>query len=119
MMLKDIMGEPICREDAISIIKSNQKAHEIFLTFDEKQQEEIIEFVQGNKGIPILYDGFFKHVLDPERHPERLEDFLSQVLGQPIKIEEVLSREGNKLAEEGTLVVMDIIVRLSDGRLWM
>ena len=89
--------------------------YETFLTFEENHQEDIIAFVQGNKGLPILYDGFFKYVFDPERHPERLEDFLSEVLGQAVKIEEVLAREGNKLAEEGTLVVMDIIVRLSDG----
>lgn len=113
--LREIIGDPIEREEALAILKSNQQAYEKFLTFEEKHQEDILAFVQGNKGLPILYDGFFKHVFDPERHPERLEDFLSEVLGQKVKIEEVLAREGNKLAEEGTLVVMDIIVRLSDG----
>ena len=115
MTLKEIIGESICREEAIDILKSEPKAYEKFLTFDSNHQEDILAFVQGNKGLPILYDGFFKYVFDPERHPERLEDFLSEVLGQKVIIEEVLAREGNKLAEEGTLVVMDIIVRLSDG----
>ena len=115
MTLKDIIGEPISYEDAISILKSNDLTYHKFLSFDVKHQEDIIAFIQGNKGLPILYDDFFKYVLDPERHPERLEDFLSEIFGQEVKIEEVLAREGNKLAEEGTLVVMDIIVRLSDG----
>lgn len=115
MTLKEILGEQISHQDALQIIKSSEMAYRLFLTFGEKEQEDIISFIQGNKGLPILYDGFFKHVFDPEKHPERLEDFLSEVLGQEVKIEEVLAREGNKLAEEGTLVVMDIIVRLSDG----
>lgn len=85
------------------------------MAFDRNHQEDILAFVQGNKGLPILYDGFFKYVFDPERHPERLKDFLSEVLGQKVIIEEVLEREGNKLAEGGTLIVMDVIVRLSDG----
>ncbi len=115
MRLDEILGESIGREEALSILKANPQAHEIFLTFGRKHQEDILAFVQGKKGLPILYDSFFKYIFDPERHPERLEDFLSEVLGQKVKIEEVLAREGNKLAEEGTLVVMDIIVRLSDG----
>ena len=115
MNLNEIIGDSISRDEAVSILKSNSMAYDKFLSLDQKYQEDIIGFVQGNKGLPILYDGFFKYIFDPERHPERLEDFLSEVLGQDVKIEEVLAREGNKLVEEGTLVVMDIIVRLSDG----
>lgn len=115
MELKKIIGEPKSYDEALAIFKSNVWAYKNFLTFEKEHQEDILAFIQGNKGLPILYDGFFKHVFDPERHPERLEDFLSEVLGQKVKIEEVLAREGNKLADEGTLVVMDIIVKLSDG----
>ena len=115
MKLREIIGEPKSYDEALEIIKSNEWAYREFMTFKKVHQEDILAFVQGNKGLPILYDGFFKYVFDPERHPERLEDFLSEILGQKVKIEEVLAREGNKLVEEGTLVVMDIIVRLSDG----
>ena len=115
MQLREIIGEPKSYDEAIEVLKSNEWAYKEFLTFKPEHQEDILAFIQGNKGLPILYDGFFKYVFDPERHPERLEDFLSEVLGQKVKIEEVLAREGNKLAEEGSLVVMDIIVRLSDG----
>ena len=63
----------------------------------------------------ILYDGFYKHIFDPETNPQRLEDFLSELFGEKVSIEQVLSKEGNKIVEEGSLVVMDIVVRLSDG----
>lgn len=115
MTLKDILGESIGREDALAIIKSSESAYDEFCDFSEKYQEEILAFVQGNRGLPILYDGFYKHILDPERNPERLEGFLSELFGQELTIEQVLSKEGNKLVEEGSLVIMDIIVRLSDG----
>lgn len=115
MTLKDILGEPIGREDALAIIKSSESAFDEFCDLSEKNQEDILAFVQGNKGLPILYDGFYKHVLDPERNPERLEGFLSELFGQEVTIEQVLTKEGNKLVDEGSLVVMDIIVRLSDG----
>ena len=115
LTLKDILGDPISREEAYNIICSSPKALEQFRFLSEEHQEDILAFVQGNKGLPILYDGFYKYVLDPERHPERLESFLSELFGQPVKIEQVLTKEGTQLSEYGTLVVMDIVVRLSDG----
>uniref|UniRef100_UPI0040564324 PD-(D/E)XK nuclease family transposase n=1 Tax=Agathobacter sp. TaxID=2021311 RepID=UPI0040564324 len=115
MTLKDILGNPISREEALERIQTSETAYEKFCSFSEKDQEDILGFMQGNKGLPILYDGFYKYVLDPERHPERLEGFLTELFGQNVVIEQVLTKEGNKLAEEGSLVVMDIIVRLSDG----
>ena len=115
MTLKSILGEPIERVEALERIKSSRSAYEIFARFSEHDQEDILGFIQGVKGLPILYDGFYKYIFDPERHPERLEDFLSELLGQKVCIEQVLAKEGDKLSEEGSLVVLDIIVRLSDG----
>lgn len=115
MTLKDILGEPISREAALGIIRQSESAFDEFCDLSEKNQEDILAFVQGNKGLPILYDGFYKHVLDPERNPDRLEGFLTELFGQTVKIEQVLAKEGNKLVDEGPLVVMDIILRLADG----
>ena len=115
MQLKDILGDPINRKEALSIIRKDESAYEEFCDLSEKDREDILGFIQGNKGLPILYDGFYKHVFDPERNPERLEGFLSELFGEPVTIEQVLAKEGNKLVEEGSLVVMDIIVRLADG----
>ncbi|MBQ8627440.1 MAG: PD-(D/E)XK nuclease family transposase [Agathobacter sp.] len=115
LTLKDILGDPISREEAYDIICSSPIALAQFYGLSAEHQEDILAFIQGNKGLPILYDGFYKYVLDPERHPERLESFLSELFGQQVTIEQVLTKEGIQLSEVGTLVVMDIIVRLSDG----
>lgn len=115
MTLKEILGAPLTRDEAIEIIQEDDFVYDDFLDLPEKEREDIVEFIQGIKGLPILYDGFYKHVFDPECNPERLEDFLSELFGESVKIEQVLAKEGNKLVEEGSLVVMDIIVRLSDG----
>ena len=63
----------------------------------------------------MLYDGYFKIVLDPDVHPERLERLLSLLLRQDVKILMVLPNEGVKIAEEGSLLIMDIVVQLGDG----
>lgn len=115
MLLQDILGDRIEREEALERIRSSNIAYETFMGFSEKDQEDILGFIQGIKGLPILYDGFYKYVFDPERNPERLEDFLSELFGQKVSIEQVLAKEGNKLSEESSLVVLDIIVKLSDG----
>ena len=115
MELREILGEQIEREEALAKIRESEVAYAEFCDLSEKDQNDILDFMQGNKGLPILYDAFYKYVFDPELHPERLEDFLSELFGEKIVIERVLAKEGNKLAEEGSLVVMDIIVRLSDG----
>ena len=117
LALKDILGDPISRDEAYDIICTSPIAMQLFEGLSIERQEDILAFIQGNKGLPILYDGFYKYVLDPERNPQRLESFLSDLLGQKVSIEKVLTKEGNQLSEDGTLVVMDILVRLSDGRI--
>ncbi len=113
--LEEILGASITRGEALEIISSNEKALKLFNEMDVLHQEEIIAFIQGSRGLPILYDGFYKHAMDPEIHPERLESFLSGIMKQTVKIERVMPREGIQLAETGSLVIMDIIVRLEDG----
>ena len=79
------------------------------------EKEHVLEFIQGNRGLPILYDGFFKSIMNPFNTPERLEKFLSSLLGQSITIVDVLTREGTQLTERRSLVIMDIIVQIEDG----
>jgi hypothetical protein len=113
--LRNILGDPISREAAMDLIQKSPSTLQKFLQFSKEHQENLLAFIQGNKGLPILYDGFYKYVLDPTRHPERLESFLSELFGQPVTIMEVLTKEGSQLIELGSLVVMDVIVKLSDG----
>ena len=44
-----------------------------------------------------------------------LERILSLLLQQQVKILTVLPNEGVKIADEGSLLIMDIVVRLADG----
>jgi len=115
MTMQEILGKQISYEEALERIKGNSDAYEMFCDLSEEHQQEIIQFMQGIRGLPILYDEFYKYVFDPELHPERLESLLSELFGQPVVIQEVLAKEGNRLVEEGSLVVMDIVIRLSDG----
>ena len=115
VLLRDILGERISRSEALDIIKQSEIAYYRFCGLSDESQEDILAFIQGNKGLPILYDGFYKYVLDPERNPERLEGFLTELFGEKVVIERVLEKDGTRLVDEGSLVVMDIIVRLADG----
>ncbi|MGN0345955.1 MAG: hypothetical protein ACI4DU_01590, partial [Lachnospiraceae bacterium] len=48
-------------------------------------------------------------------HPERLESLLEVLIGQHVTIRQVLPNDGERLAEHGSLVIMDIIAELEDG----
>lgn len=63
----------------------------------------------------MLYDSFFKEIMNPEYAPERLNDFVSLLLGQQVVIKRVLPGDSTRLADESSLLVMDILVELADG----
>lgn len=62
-----------------------------------------------------MYDSFFKEIMNPETVPERLEDFLSVLLQKKVKIVEVLPGDSSRIADEQSLLIMDILVRFEDG----
>lgn len=110
-----VLGEPVPRQKIIEILKEDMSLYEQFLTFPDYLKEEFLQFCEGTKGLKITYDPFFRKILNPREHPRRLEHFLQTILGQPLKIQEILSREGMQLVEKGSLVIMDILVSLADG----
>jgi len=65
----------------------------------------------------MLYDAFFKEVMNPESAPERLNEFLSLVLETPVRIHAVLPNDSIRLADESSLLITDIVVKLKDGSL--
>ncbi|MDE7313305.1 MAG: PD-(D/E)XK nuclease family transposase [Eubacterium sp.] len=113
--LEDILGAAIPRAEALAAIQEDQQAYRLFSGFPPVEQERLIAFIQGAQGLKITYDTFFKHVMNPDMHPSRLEHFLSAVLEQPVKIRMVLPMEGVRMADAGSFVIMDIVVELSDG----
>lgn len=113
--LSSIFGEEITKEEALFLLQQDLETYQTFLRFPLSEQENILSFIQGQQGLKITYDTFFNHVFSPILHPERLEDFLTCLLNQEVHIKSILPREGNKLTESGSLVIMDIIVELADG----
>ena len=113
--LRDILGTPCSRDEALAILRLEPETYQIFCDFPTESQEDILRFIQGQQGLPITYDTFFKKIMDPKLHPERLNHFLSAILNQPVTIKEVLPREGNKLVDEGSLIIMDIVVETVTG----
>lgn len=78
-------------------------------------KEEFLMLCTGVRGIKLVYDGFFKEIMNPEYAPERMNDFLSQLLKRTVKVLTVLPTESVRLADETSLVMMDIVVELEDG----
>ncbi len=111
----NVYWEIYSEEDVLSNLRKYPDAYNKFQGLRPENQKEILLFLQGQKGIKITYDPFFQTIFNPSMHPERLEDFLSTLLKQPVKIHEVLQREGSLLSSEGSLVIMDIIVQCEDG----
>ena len=74
------------REEITEEIKSRENLLAIYNTWKDYEKEEFLNFCTGAKGVKMLYDSFFKEVFNPELAPERLSDFLSQVLGQKVKV---------------------------------
>lgn len=103
------------REELLHEIDNNVKLTEQFYSWKDEYREEFLNFCTGVKGIKLLYDAFFKEIMNPETVPERLEDFLSELLHRKVKIVEVLPGDSSRLADEQSLLLMDILVRFEDG----
>ncbi len=76
-----------------------------------------MDFCTGNRGVKILYDSFFKHVLNSEVCPKRLSLFLSSVLKKKMKIISVLPNDATRIMDGGSFIIMDILVQLEDDSL--
>ncbi|MBU5480479.1 PD-(D/E)XK nuclease family transposase [Blautia sp. MSJ-19] len=103
------------KEEIFQEIEKNVKLTEEFYSWREEQREDFLDFCTGVKGVKMLYDSFFKEIMNPETVPERPEDFLSVLLQKKVKIVEVLPGDSTRLADEQSLLMMDILVRFEDG----
>lgn len=105
------------KEELLSTIKQHPYLFSVYDNWTNKQQEEFINFCTGVRGVKLLYDGFFKEILNPESTPERLNDFLSLLLNQKIQILSVLPNDSTRIADENSLLITDIVVKLENGSL--
>ncbi len=105
------------RNELITKINETKALSTLFDCWDKLQQEEFLDFCTGIRGVKILYDSFFKEIMNPEYTPQRLNDFLSCILGKKVKIKAVLPNDSTRLADETSLLSTDIVIELEDGTL--
>ena len=103
------------RGEILEEIRENKKMWKTFCNWEEKQQQEYLDICTGVKGVKLLYDTYFKAIMNPDTKLERLNEFLSEVLGKKIKILKVLPNESVRIAAESSLLIMDIVVQFEDG----
>ena len=87
----------------------------LFNSWEERYQQEFLDFCTGVRGVKLLYDSFFKAIFDPDVAPERLERLLSLILKTEVKILKVLPNDSTRIAAESSLLVLDIVIQLADG----
>ena len=101
--------------EVLKELRENKRLWETFCGWEEKYQKEYLDICTGVKGVKLLYDTYFKAIMNPDTRPERLNDFLSEIIGKKIKILKVLPNESAKIAAESSLLIMDIVVQFEDG----
>ena len=103
------------REEVLKEIAGKTRLKTMYYSWQEKDREEFLNFCTGVKGKKIMYDFMIKEILNPESAPERVNELLTLLLGQKVKIVEVLPNDGTRLADETTLLITDMVVQLEDG----
>lgn len=103
------------REEVLEEIKQKKHLSKIFDQWEPEHQERFLDYCTGVRGIKLLYDSFFKAIINPDATPERLESMLSYILATKVKILKVLPNDSAKIAAESSLLIMDIVVELEDG----
>lgn len=105
------------RNEVLKTIKEEPKMYQEFCQWPEKYQNEFLEFMIGVRGVKMTYDPFFKHIFNPEIHPERLSELLSLIVGKPLKVKRELPKEHSRITEKGSLMIMDILVEFENGEM--
>ena len=103
------------REEILSEITSNPSLNKKFSRWKKEHRELFLDACTGVRGVRVLYDSFFKEVMNPETAPERLISFIESVLDIHIRAIKVLSNDSTRLADETTLIITDIVVELDNG----
>ena len=105
------------REELMATIQNNSALKRTYDEWKTPQQEEFLDFCTGVRGVKLLYDSFFKEIMNPEYVPERMNEFLSLLLHQQVKVLTVLPNDTTRIADESSLLVTDLVVSLEDGSL--
>ena len=102
-------------EEVLSEINSRSHLKQMYEEWEGEEQRGFLDFVTGAKGVKMMYDFISKEILNPEIYKERVEEFISLLLGQNVKILEVLPNEETGLSDGYSILIMDIVVELENG----
>ena len=105
------------RAEVLKEIQGQPELSHIYDSWKPEQQQLFLDYVTGIKGVKVLYDSFFKEIMNPESTPERLEEFLSLIFRQTVKIKRILPTDNSRIADENSLLIMDILIEMEDGSL--
>ena len=100
--LKDYFPVIREKEEIRREIENNLHLREKFGVWNHEQQELFLDFC-------------FKEIMNPEYTPERLNELLSLLIGEKVTIKEVLPNDSVRIADESSLVILDMVVELNDG----
>lgn len=112
---RDIFGPELTYEEALAKIRCDVASYNTFLSFPEDERQAFLEYFCGNRSMYITYDNVFRKIFSPSEKQKRLADFISAILGIPIKSLREITREGTQLVDKGSLVIMDIVLETMDG----
>lgn len=105
--------------DFLSAIRNNPRLALLYDNFKRSSStnrgwaDRLDDYINHKKTLPLLYDPFFKKLFNGDEHKERLSDLVSSIIGQEVTIIDILPSESSSF--EDSFIIMDMIVRLSDG----
>ena len=105
------------KNELLNKISNDKYLSAIFYKWTPEQQQQFVDSCTGVRGMKLLYDGFFKEIMNAEYTPERLDDFLSLLLQKNVRVHAVLPNDSTRIADESSLLITDLVVELDDGSL--
>ena len=115
--LKNYFPTIRAKSEILDSIRDSQTLSATYNKWTKDQQEQFLDICSGNRGVKMLYDVFFKEILNPETTPGRLSDLLSCLLERKVTVKKQLPNDTIRIADETSLVITDIVVELDDGTL--
>lgn len=97
---EEIFGRQKTEAEVLEKLRKDPESYQKYQTWSKPFQQEFLGFCMGIQGMGATYDPVFKKICNPETHPERLTEFLSLCLGQPLEIVQMLPNESHRLTEE-------------------
>ena len=113
--LKDHFSMIRDRSEILFEISASSVMTSTFNLWSQEQQNLFLDICSGARGVKMLYDSFFKEILNPEHTPERLSSLLSELLAKKVTVKQVLPNDNERISDELSLVITDIVVELEDG----